>query len=70
MPNLLLRWFDGNHLKTREQRELVISFQRLALVIDNNLPDSPEKTTALRKLLEAKDCVVRGTILAEEARRT
>lgn len=26
---------------------------------DENLPDGPEKTAGLRKLLEAKDCFVR-----------
>ncbi len=29
-----------------------------------NLPDDPEPTTGLRKLLEAKDCFVRATVVA------
>lgn len=29
------------------------------------LPDGPELTTALRKLLEAKDCAVRSRLLGE-----
>lgn len=31
-----------------------------------DLPDSPELTTGLRKLLEAKDCFVRAAIAAAE----
>lgn len=30
-----------------------------------NLPDSPELTTGLRKLLEAKDCFVRAAVDAK-----
>lgn len=37
-------------------------FCELAKVIDGTLPDNPEKTTAIRKLLEAKDCAVRALL--------
>jgi hypothetical protein len=30
--------------------------------MENTLPDGPEKTTGLRKLLEAKDCFVRANL--------
>jgi hypothetical protein len=38
-------------------------FAALAEQIDEHmLPDNSEKTTALRKLLEAKDCAVRAVL--------
>ena len=37
-------------------------FAVLAQELDEVLPDNPEKTTALRKLLEAKDCAVRAVL--------
>jgi hypothetical protein len=32
----------------------------LAVSMDDLLPDGPEKSAGLRKLLEAKDCLVRA----------
>lgn len=32
------------------------------VTIGGGLPSNPERTTALRKLLEAKDCAVRATL--------
>lgn len=40
-------------------------FAELAGKIDQALPDNPEKTTALRKLLESKDCAVRAVLFTE-----
>ncbi|WP_283570939.1 hypothetical protein [Escherichia coli] len=34
----------------------------LARVMDESLPDSPEKSAGLRKLLEAKDALVRAKL--------
>jgi hypothetical protein len=34
----------------------------LACTMDANLPDGPEKSAGLRKLLEAKDCFVRAAM--------
>lgn len=34
----------------------------LALHMDLNLPDGPEKSAGMRKLLEAKDCFVRAAL--------
>lgn len=34
----------------------------LACAMDAQLPDGPEKSAGLRKLLEAKDCFVRAKI--------
>lgn len=37
-------------------------FGELANLIISTLPDNPERTSALRKLLEAKDCAVRALL--------
>jgi hypothetical protein len=34
----------------------------LAKLMDESLPDGPEKSTGMRKLLEAKDCFVRAAL--------
>lgn len=41
-------------------------FSSLALEMVENLPDSPELTAGLRKLLEAKDCFVRCAVFAND----
>lgn len=57
----LLQFFKYDHLPDHLQ---VISkpFGELAHNLVDNLPRNPERTTALRKLLEAKDCAVRALI--------
>lgn len=42
--------------------ELSTSFADFAVDLVNDLPDSPELTSALRKLLECKDCAVRALV--------
>jgi hypothetical protein len=42
-------------------RAVSASFADLANSIAQNLPRNPERTVALRKLLDAKDCAVRPT---------
>ena len=37
-------------------------FGELAQTIVDTLPSNPERTVALRKLLEAKDCAVRALL--------
>ncbi len=57
----LLQFFAYDHLPERLQ---VVSkpFGQLAETIVAVLPRNPERTTALRKLLEAKDCAVRALV--------
>ncbi len=57
----LLQFFGYEHLPAPLQ---VISkpFGELANQIVDTLPRNPERTVALRKLLEAKDCAVRSQI--------
>jgi hypothetical protein len=58
----LLQFFAYEHLPNDLQ--LVSSrFHRLALEIVELLPRNAERTTALRKLLEAKDCAVRARLM-------
>ncbi len=59
----VLRWFEFAHLPD-PQANLSRSCAVLAERMVNDLPDSPELTAGLRKLLEAKDCFVRASIAA------
>lgn len=61
MPVHLLQFFGTAHLPDRLAR-VVAPFADLARRVDDTLPAGPEKTEALRKLLEAKDCAVRATL--------
>jgi hypothetical protein len=55
----LLRFFAFDHLPERLQTiSRPCSFLAYAMV--EELPDGPELTAGLRKLLEAKDCFVRA----------
>lgn len=58
-------WFEFRHLPPNLQ-PFSRSFYDLALRMIQELPDSPELTAGLRKLLEAKDCMVRAATLVEE----
>ena len=57
----MLQFFVFEHLPLHLQ---VVSkpFGELANQIVDTLPRNPERTTALRKLLEAKDCAVRALL--------
>lgn len=57
----LLQFFKYDHLSEKLQ---IISkpFCELAQNMDVILTDNPEKSTALRKLLESKDCAERAEL--------
>lgn len=57
----LMQFFDYTHLPERLQ-DVSKPFGDLAKFIEASLPDNAERTTALQKLLEAKDCAVRAKI--------
>ena len=57
-------WFTYQHL-TGHARETSKAVCELAVGMLLTIPDSPELTAGLRKLLEAKDCLVRASIAAE-----
>lgn len=57
----LLQFFKYDHLPANLQ-EISKPYCLIAQQQDLILPDNPEKTVALRKLLEAKDCAVRSVL--------
>ena len=63
-PEPMLQFFEYSHLPPHLQ---TVSewFNGLATLIVDNLPRNPERTVALRKLLEAKDCAVRARLYRE-----
>lgn len=62
----IARYFDFEHLPPHLQ-EIGRPVHDLAEQIIVALPDGPELTAGLRKLVEAKDCFVRAAV---DARRT
>jgi hypothetical protein len=61
----LLQFFAYEHLPEKLQA-VSKPFGDLARTIVETLPSNPERTTALRKLLEAKDCAVRALLFKKE----
>jgi hypothetical protein len=57
----MLQWFAYAHLPEHLQK-VSRPFGELAQTIVDTLPQNAERTVALRKLLEAKDCAVRSLI--------
>lgn len=64
----MLQFFQYSHLPAHLQ---IISqpFYDLAVRICETQPRNPERTAGLRKLLEAKDCIVRAAIYKEPETR-
>lgn len=61
----MMQFFTYAHLPPHLQ-EVSKPFCDLAEQIVNELPSNPERTVALRKLLEAKDCAVRALLYKAE----
>lgn len=61
MTSPIMKYFESAHLPPHLQA-VVHPFKDLAYTMDLNLPDSAEKSAGLRKLLEAKDCMVRAKL--------
>ncbi len=59
----IARHFAFDHLPEPQQTISAYSYH-LAEAMIRELPDGPELTTGLRKLLEAKDCFVRASLPA------
>lgn len=55
----IMKYFEYAHLP-EELQEVSAQLCEVAEHLDATLPDSEEKRTGLRKLLEAKDCFVRA----------
>jgi len=57
-PSSIMKFFSHEHLPPA-LAGVSKTIGDVARDFDENLPDGPEKTAGLRKLLEAKDCFVR-----------
>jgi hypothetical protein len=64
MQDRILQFFSYAHLPT-QYAAVSKPFGDLAQQIVETLPQNPERTVALRKLLEAKDAAVRAFIYKE-----
>lgn len=65
MKERMLQFFSYEHLPEGLQ-EFSKPYCELARWIENNVPRNPERTVAIRKLLEAKDAGVRAALYSEE----
>jgi hypothetical protein len=61
MEDRMLQWFKWEHLPEHLQ-EVSKPFSGLAKIICSDLQPGPERTVALRKLLESKDAAVRAKV--------
>lgn len=57
----MLQFFAFEHLPDH-LKVVSVKFYELAMTIVAIVPRNPERTVALRKLLEAKDCAVRAVL--------
>jgi hypothetical protein len=57
----MMKWFDFEHLPP-VLKDTSRMFHVLALDICNDIESGPERTVALRKLLESKDAAVRAKL--------
>jgi hypothetical protein len=62
----MLQFFEFAHLP-EQLRAISQPFGELAQRIVSTLPRNPERSAALRKLLEAKDCAVRAALYHDTA---
>lgn len=61
MGNLIMKYFAYEHLPEKLQA-ISKPIGDLARQMNDTLPESAEKSAGLRKLLEAKDCLVRAAL--------
>lgn len=61
----IMQFFAWSHLPPNLQ-EVSKPFGDLAMSICETLPRNPERTVALRKLLEAKDAAVRASLAKDD----
>ncbi len=64
-PDHIMQYFSYIHLRP-EMQEISRPFCELAQMMVARLPRNPERTVALRKLLEAKDAAVRALIAKDD----
>lgn len=61
MGSTTIKYFEYKHLPEKLQ-EVSKAVYDLAHLMEDTLPDGPEKSAGMRKLLEAKDCFVRANL--------
>lgn len=64
MTDRMMQFFAYEHLPPHLQ-EISKPFGEMAKQIVETLPANAERTAGLRKLLEAKDCIVRAKLYKE-----
>lgn len=64
MPSTTIQYFEYAHLPEKLQA-ISKPMYDLAHMMEETLPDGPEKSAGMRKLLEAKDCFVRAALPAK-----
>lgn len=57
----MMQFFEYSHLPEHLQK-VSKPFGDLATIMEGTLPDNPETSASLRKLLEDKDCAVRALL--------
>jgi hypothetical protein len=61
----ILQFFAYEHLRL-DLQHISEPFSTLAFWLVDHLPANAERTAAIRKLLEAKDCAVRSALFDED----
>ena len=61
MPSTTIQFFEYDHLR-KDLKVVSKPVCDLAQFMEATLPDGPEKSAGMRKLLEAKDCFVRAAL--------
>jgi len=64
MSTTTIHYFEYAHLPEALQ-QVAKPIAELAHLMEDTLPDGPEKSTGMRKLLEAKDCFVRTRVVTK-----
>ena len=59
--NKIMKYFEYKHLPEHLQK-ISAPLCEVAIEMNNTIENSAEKTAGLRKLLEAKDCLVRAAL--------
>jgi hypothetical protein len=68
MGSTTIKYFGYEHLP-RDLQKISKPIAELAGLMEVKLPDGPEKSAGMRKLLEAKDCFVRAALPEEEPKK-
>lgn len=63
-PDHIMQFFEYGHLPDA-LKTVSAPFCDLAKWVEKTIPRNPERTVALRKILEAKDAAVRGALAKE-----